>query len=56
MYLPIGGYRPDCLDDAVLDLLEELNAKKPVWVELGLQTIHPATAEYIRRLLSAFCI
>ena len=37
--------RPDCLDDAVLDLLEELNAKKPVWVELGLQTIHPATAE-----------
>ena len=41
--------RPDCLDDAVLDLLEELNAKKPVWVELGLQTIHPATAEYIRR-------
>ena len=41
--------RPDCLDYAVLDLLEELNAKKPVWVELGLQTIHPATAEYIRR-------
>ena len=41
--------RPDCLDDAVLDLLEELNAKKPVWVELGLQTIHEKTAAYIRR-------
>lgn len=41
--------RPDCLGGDVLDLLEELNGSKPVWVELGLQTIHPATAEYIRR-------
>jgi radical SAM protein (TIGR01212 family) len=41
--------RPDCLGGDVLDLLEELNGIKPVWVELGLQTIHPATAEYIRR-------
>ena len=41
--------RPDCLDDDVLELLRELNNKKPVWVELGLQTIHPASAEYIRR-------
>ena len=41
--------RPDCLSDDVLDLLSELNAHKPVWVELGLQTIHPATARYIRR-------
>ncbi len=41
--------RPDCLSREVLDLLEELNAVKPVWVELGLQTIHPQTAEYIRR-------
>lgn len=41
--------RPDCLGCDVLDLLEELNGIKPVWVELGLQTIHPATAEYIRR-------
>ena len=41
--------RPDCLDGGVLDLLGELNGIKPVWVELGLQTIHPATAEYIRR-------
>ena len=41
--------RPDCLDDDVLELLRELNNKKPVWVELGLQTIHPSSAEYIRR-------
>lgn len=41
--------RPDCLPDEVLELLCECNQIKPVWVELGLQTIHPATAEYIRR-------
>jgi len=43
------GTRPDCLGDDVLDLLEELNRQKPVWVELGLQTIHADTAAYIRR-------
>ncbi len=41
--------RPDCLPQDVLDLLSELNKIKPVWVELGLQTIHPKTADYIRR-------
>ena len=41
--------RPDCLGKEVLDLLSELNRKKPVWVELGLQTIHEKTAAYIRR-------
>ncbi len=41
--------RPDCLPPDVLDLLAELNRIKPVCVELGLQTIHPKTAEYIRR-------
>lgn len=41
--------RPDCLGDDVLSLLSELNAIKPVWVELGLQTTNPATARYIRR-------
>ena len=41
--------RPDCLGPEVLDLLEELNRKKPVWVELGLQTIHEETAALIRR-------
>lgn len=41
--------RPDCLPEEVLSLLERLNKIKPVWVELGLQTIHDKTAEYIRR-------
>lgn len=41
--------RADCLGDEVLSLLEELNCRKPVWVELGLQTIHEKTADYIRR-------
>ena len=41
--------RPDCLGDDVIGLLSEINKKKPVWVELGLQTIHPRSAEYIRR-------
>lgn len=41
--------RPDCLPPEVLALLEELNRKKPVFVELGLQTIHEASIRYIRR-------
>lgn len=41
--------RPDCLPDEALDLLCECNQIKPVWVELGLQTINPSTAAYIRR-------
>ncbi len=41
--------RPDCLPEVVLDLLMELNKIKPVWIELGLQTVHEKTAEYIRR-------
>ena len=41
--------RPDCLPEEVLDLLEEINEIKPVWVELGLQTIHKKSADYIRR-------
>lgn len=43
------GTRPDCLGEDILQLLDELNQKKPVWVELGLQTIHKTTARYIRR-------
>ena len=43
------GTRPDCLGDDVLALLAEVHANKPVMVELGLQTVHPATIEYIRR-------
>ena len=41
--------RPDCLGDDVLTLLAELNAIKPLWVELGLQSTKPETEEYIRR-------
>ncbi len=41
--------RPDCLSDETLNLLSTLNQEKPVWIELGLQTIHPATARFIRR-------
>ena len=41
--------RPDCLPEEILDMLSRLNTIKPVWVELGLQTIHPKTAEYSRR-------
>lgn len=41
--------RPDCLEPDVVDLLRELNKIKPVWVELGLQTIHETTARFIRR-------
>ena len=43
------GTRPDCLEDDVVELLSRLNMVKPVWVELGLQTIHESTAAYIRR-------
>jgi len=43
------GTRPDCLDADVVALLERLNRRKPVSVELGLQTVHPATVAYIRR-------
>lgn len=41
--------RPDCLPSGVLDLLSDLNRRKPVWVELGLQTINEETAAFIRR-------
>ncbi len=41
--------RPDCLSDEALDLCEELNRIKPVWLELGLQTVHEKTAARIRR-------
>ena len=41
--------RPDCLPPETIVLLNELSQKKPVWIELGLQTIHEKTAEFIRR-------
>lgn len=44
--------RPDCLPDEVLDLLSRLKSKYPnkfIWIELGLQTMHETTANFIRR-------
>ncbi|MGN0395032.1 MAG: TIGR01212 family radical SAM protein [Coprococcus sp.] len=41
--------RPDCLDADVLELLAELASIKPLWVELGLQTVHERTAKLINR-------
>ena len=44
-----GGSEKICCDPQILDFLSSLNTEKPVWVELGLQTIHEYTASYIRR-------
>ncbi len=41
--------RPDCISDEILSFLSELNHIKPIWIELGLQTIHKRSADYIRR-------
>lgn len=46
------GTRPDCLSEDVLILFAKLKETFPdkfIWVELGLQTIHRNTAQYIRR-------
>ena len=43
------GTRPDCLPENVLDLLTELNRRKPVFLELGLQTCHDSTAAFLNR-------
>lgn len=41
--------RPDCLSGEILEMLKKLQAQKPVFVELGLQTIHEKSAAFIRR-------
>lgn len=41
--------RPDCLSEETYELLKQLNSIKPVWVELGLQTVNSQTVKYIRR-------
>lgn len=43
------GTRPDCINEEVLDLLEEMNKKVYVWLEIGLQTIHEETAKNFNR-------
>lgn len=47
--------RPDCIPDEVINLLIRLSKQKPVWVELGLQTIHEETADFIRRGYKLSC-
>ena len=47
--------RPDCLPEDVLDLLAQLNRQKPVWVELGLQTMHEESARMIHRGYDLAC-
>ena len=41
--------RPDCLEEEKIQLLAELNRKKPVWVELGLQSAKEESAWLIRK-------
>ena len=41
--------RPDCLEQEKVELLSRLNKIKPIFVELGLQTVNEKTAKYIRR-------
>ena len=47
--------RPDCLSEEVLDLLEQISKKTFLWIELGLQTIHEKTADFLRRGYSLDC-
>ncbi|MBA4688954.1 MAG: TIGR01212 family radical SAM protein [Candidatus Galacturonibacter soehngenii] len=47
--------RPDCLSLEVLELIAKLNEIKPVWIELGLQTIHKKTELFIRRKYTLAC-
>jgi radical SAM protein (TIGR01212 family) len=43
------GTRPDCIDEARLNLIEEYTATHMVWIEYGLQSIHNRTLERINR-------
>lgn len=49
------GTRCDALDVAKYDLLEEINQKTYLTVELGLQTIHEETAKWMNRAHSIEC-
>ncbi len=43
------GTRPDCLDERLVERLSQLALSKPIWIELGLQSIHSKSAQFIRR-------
>ncbi len=47
--------RPDCLPPPILDYLQELSTRIHIWVELGLQTIHPHTAKWMNRGYTLEC-
>ena len=47
--------RPDCLGDEVMGMLRRLKARKPLWIELGLQTIHEETARAFHRGYDLAC-
>jgi radical SAM protein (TIGR01212 family) len=49
------GTRPDCLPDAVIDLLEEIAQKTYVSLELGVQSLEDPTLEWLTRGHSAQC-
>jgi hypothetical protein len=49
------GTRPDCLPEPVLELLAEMNARRPVWLELGLQSARDPTLKRIGRGHDAAC-
>ena len=43
------GTRPDCLPPEVLDLLAEYHRRTDFWLEIGLQSSHDSTLEFLRR-------
>lgn len=43
------GTRPDCLPPEVIDLLAEYHEKTYLWLELGLQSSHDRTLDWLRR-------
>ena len=51
----IIGTRPDCLPESVTDLLSELNRQLPVFVELGVESMHDSTLRAINRGHDSHC-
>jgi len=43
------GTRPDCVNEAILQLLESYAKDRLIWIEYGLQSAHDATLAFINR-------
>ncbi|OGI10729.1 MAG: TIGR01212 family radical SAM protein, partial [Candidatus Melainabacteria bacterium RIFCSPLOWO2_12_FULL_35_11] len=43
------GTRPDCLSEEILDLIETYKEKVEIWLDIGLQTVHDKTLDFINR-------